>query len=227
MNVLFQHGLGGSEAQVAGLFPNGFERLTLELHGGPPPYSFAAFADALMRFVPPGPFIAGGVSMGAALALRLAHLHPGRVRGLILLRPAWGPGPARANLAPNIEVARMIASGRPFDGSATAQRLADAPDNLASLRGFFARPGFAPVLAAISADDPGLTADDIARMDIPALILSAPRDHIHPKALAEELAALLPRTRHVELPDKALHPDLHRSDAARHIAEFLQGEDYA
>lgn len=227
--VLFQHGLGGDDAQAAGLFPTDapFRRLTLECRGhgateAVAPYDFASYADDLTALMGGRAMVAGGVSMGAALALRLAHLHPRQVRGLILVRPAWGPGPARANLSFNTEAAAMIAAGQPLAGSTLEARLRDAPDNLASIRGFFARPAFAPILAAISADDPGLTDADIAALDMPALVLSAPRDLIHPQALAEELAALLPDAVHVVLPDKADDPAAHRAEASRAIAAFLE-----
>ena len=34
-------------------------------------------------------FVVGGISMGAAIALRIAVRHPERVSGLVLARPAW------------------------------------------------------------------------------------------------------------------------------------------
>lgn len=227
--VLFQHGLGGDAAQVAGLFPTAapFRRLTLECRGHgaselKPPYDFAIFADDLIALMNGRTMVVGGVSMGAALALRLAHLRPAQVRALILVRPAWGAGPAGANLSFNTEAAAMISAGRPLAGSALETRLRNAPDNLASIRGFFARPDFAPILAALSTDDPGLCAADIAALDMPALVLSAPRDLIHPQTLAEELAALLPNAVHAALPDKADDPAAHRAAAARAIAAFLE-----
>ncbi|MDH2327110.1 alpha/beta hydrolase [Cereibacter sp. SYSU M97828] len=230
--VLFQHGLGGDDAQVATLFPAGapFCRLTLECRGhgasdAAGPYGFASFSDDLDALVAGRVMVAGGVSMGAALALRLAHLRPGLVRGLILIRPAWGAGPARGNLSFNTEAAAMIAAGAPLAGSALEARLRDTPDNLASIRGFFERPGFAPILAAMSRDDPGLSDADIAAMTMPALVLSAPRDLIHPVSLAEDLAALLPNATHATLPDKAADPAAHRAEAARAIAAFLERID--
>ena len=162
--------------------------------------------------------------MGAALALRLAVADPGRVRGLILLRPAWGAGPVAPKMAPVAEAARLLLPGLRFEDSSLARDMAASPDNLASLRGYFTRPDaaeFAPVLAALAADDPGLTGAQIAALDMPALVLSAPRDQIHPAALAEDLARRLPRATLVPLPDKAADPQAHRQAAARAIAQFL------
>ncbi|MCD1619069.1 lysophospholipase [Salipiger manganoxidans] len=233
--ALVQHGLGGDAAQVAALWPDSLPvtRLTLDCrgHGGSPKglggWSFAQFAadlEALLAREARAPLVLGGVSMGAALALRLAVAGPGRVRGLILLRPAWGVGPVAANMAPVAEAARLLLAGQRFEDSSLARDMAASPDNLASLRGYFTRPDaaeFAPVLAALGADDPGLTGAQIAALDLPALVLSAPRDLIHPAALAEDLARRLPRATLVPLPDKAADPQAHRQAAARAIAQFL------
>ncbi|WP_367118867.1 alpha/beta fold hydrolase, partial [Mesorhizobium sp.] len=53
-------------------------------------------------------FVAGGISMGAAIVMRLACRHPDRVAGLLLVRPAWIFGSAPANMRPNAEVAGLI-----------------------------------------------------------------------------------------------------------------------
>ncbi|MBE9638599.1 alpha/beta fold hydrolase [Salipiger mangrovisoli] len=234
--VLFQHGLGGDEAQVAALFPEDVPvtRLTLECRGhgrsdaGAGGWSFDQFAEdleVLLSREGSGPLVLGGVSMGAALALKLAVARPERVRGLILLRPAWGAGPVRDNMAPVAEAARRLGAGETgVDGTVLARDMAEAPDNLASLRGYFTRPNaaaFAPVLAAMAADDPGLTEAQIASLAMPALILSAPRDLIHPAALAAELAGLLPKAILKPLPDKAADPQAHREAARAAISDFL------
>src|SRR5689334_22476369 len=82
--VLFQHGLGGDAAQVAEVFPAlpPSRRVTLECraHGasqsGPlASLSIATFTDdvaALADRLGLGRAVAGGISMGSAIALRLA-----------------------------------------------------------------------------------------------------------------------------------------------------------
>src|SRR5262249_31346240 len=78
----------------------------------------------------------------------------------------------------------------------TAQDLAaNAPDNLASLRGFFARQPQAvtsALLTRISADGPGVTPAEIAGLDLPTLIIGTQLDAVHPLGHAEALAALIP-----------------------------------
>src|SRR5688500_15818788 len=92
--VLLQHGLGGDARQVEEAWPGlaGWRRVTLDCggHGASPNggASMALFADALAALAEglDPPVVLGGISMGAALSLRLAVLRPDLVRGLILIR---------------------------------------------------------------------------------------------------------------------------------------------
>ena len=100
--------------------------------------------------------------MGAAIASRLAVTRPELVRGLILVRPAWATQAAPDNMAPNAEVGALLArypadeARAIFAAGATAKRLAVvAPDNLASLMGFFGR--------SAQADTARLLTDDFRR----------------------------------------------------------------
>jgi pimeloyl-ACP methyl ester carboxylesterase len=233
--VVFQHGLGGSEAQVAQAFPTaaGLRRLTLECRGhgaselgGRRPFSLSMFADDVLAAADQADldrFIAGGISMGAAIALRLACRHPERVAGLLLVRPAWTFGSAPANMRPNAEVAGLILDHGPdiartiFAQSRTAARLKrDAPDNLASLLGFFDRPNsasFAQILTDISADGPEVSESDVATLGMPTLVVGNAMDAVHPLSGAHKLAATIPGATFAEIPPKAL-------DSARHFAEM-------
>ena len=228
--LIFQHGLGGDEAQVAEVMPaTGLRRLTLDCRaqgrsetGDAAAFSIANFADDVIAFADSrglARFAIGGISMGAAIALRIACLHPSRVSALILARPAWLWDRAPANMRVFAELAPFLARGdrAGFDGSPTAALLArEAPDNLASLRKFFDRPDGAmraKLIAAISADGPGVTVDDIRTLGIPTLVLGNAIDWIHPLGHAHQLAALIPGARFAEIAPKA-------TDKSRHAAEF-------
>ena len=245
--VLFQHGLGGDDAQVAEFFPKlpNVRRLTLECRGqgrsqlGPvKDVSIAIFAADIAAFVEQqgvGRYVAGGVSMGAAIALRLAVVAPQNVRALILSRPAWLWDSAPANMQPFAEVAGLLARLGPdaalskFDGSSTARRLArDAPDNLASLRGFFARPdpeATANLLAAIASDGPGVTLAQIRRLSVPTLVIGNGLDAIHPFAYAETLANEIPDARMVRVTPKSQDRVRHAEEVRSAIAGFLGSLD--
>ena len=241
--VVFQHGLGGDAGQAAGAFPDdgGWRRITVECrgHGGSTlgsvrPFGFGMFADDVLAATEAagiGRFAAGGISMGAAIALRLAVRHPRRVGALLLVRPAWGFDPAPPNLAPVAEAARLLLGGTPgearaaFAGSESAARLARAaPDNLASLLGYFERPdaaGFAEVISGIAADGPGVSADEAAAVAVPTLVIGNAVDAVHPLALARSLAAAIPGAGFVEVTAKAEDPARHAGEVRAAIGRFL------
>ena len=240
--VVFQHGLGGGEAQVGQTFPAGFRRITLECRGHGDsglgerrPFSFEMFADDVLAAADQAGldrFVAGGVSMGAAIALRLACRHPQRVAGLILVRPAWIFTAAPGNMQPIAEVAELILEhgtdkGRTiFAQSETATRLyRQAPDNLSSLLGYFDRPdakAFAQVLANIAADGPGISERDAAALDIPALVSGNEVDAGNPLSTDYTLAAAIPDAVFAEIRPKARDSVGHFSELRTQIAAFLQ-----
>ncbi|MEX2694701.1 alpha/beta fold hydrolase [Rhizobium mongolense] len=244
--LVFQHGLGGSEAQVAQVLPQGLDwrRITTECrgHGSSTlgtrrPFSIAMFAADVIAAADKrgiGRFIAGGISMGAAIALHLAKKHPERVKGLILVRPAWSFACAPENLAPIHEIAALLRSHSLADGqalfakSATAQRLrVEAPDNLASLLGYFERPdaaAFADVLGDIASDGTGVSQEDAANLAIPALVLGNRQDAIHPLAVAQLMADTLPNAHFLEVPAKATATEAHFAAVRTVILQFLNTE---
>jgi pimeloyl-ACP methyl ester carboxylesterase len=242
--VLFQHGLCGDAAQTREAFPDDprFRRITLECrgHGGSEAgdvsgFSIASFADdvaALIEATGRAPLIVGGISMGAAIALRLAARRPDLARGLILARPAWGTAAAPENMQPNAEVGRIIdalpaaAAQAAFLASPRARELAEtAPDNLASLRGFFSRGPLAvtaALLQRISADGPGVSEAEARAIRVPTLVIGTGRDAVHPLALAEALAALIPDARLVTITPKADSKPRYLSDFHAALTDFLE-----
>ena len=175
--------------------------------------------------------------MGAAIATRLAVTRPDLVRALVLVRPAWVVDAAPENMAPNAEVGMLLASlpldqaRATFNASDTARRLeAEAPDNLASLKGFFNRQpqaDTARLLTAISVDGPGITAADLRALRIPVLICGCAEDAIHPMEHARALAALIRHARLVELPAKSRDKAAHLAALAQAMTLFLKEIDHA
>jgi pimeloyl-ACP methyl ester carboxylesterase len=210
--VVFQHGLCGDARQTAEAFPDdaAFRLITLECRGHGVSQSgdvfsiatFAADVAALIDHLGLPPVVIGGISMGAAIASRIAVRHPERVRGLVLARPAWVVDAAPGNMRPNLEVGELLArlpqaeALRTFEASPTYALLAgEAPDNLASLLGFFDRLPVAvtsTLLTTISADGPGIAEADLANLSVPTLVLATGEDFIHPVSHAERLARLIP-----------------------------------
>ena len=237
--VIFQHGLGGDEAQVAEVFPDsqGIRRLTLECRGqgnsalgDPKQLSIATFADDILAFADSRDvdrFVIGGISMGAAIALCIAIRHPKRVLALILARPAWLWSPAPANMKPFAEVASYLRKRTvsDFDASATAQRLArEAPDNLLSLKKFFSandRTATASLLSAIAADGPDVSETEVRAIAVPTLIIGHKIDAVHPLKFAQKLASTIAGSQFVEITPKATDKPKHVAEFRKHVAQFL------
>ncbi|MCF8520882.1 MAG: alpha/beta hydrolase [Rhodobacteraceae bacterium] len=239
--MVFQHGLCGDAKQVAeavqGIAPQRWTCIECAGHGAsetdaaPSIAGFAQDVAALIETLP-GPVVLGGISMGAAIATRLAVTRSDLVRALVLVRPAWATDTSPANMAPNAEVGALLArlpaddARAFFAASPTAQRLQrDAPDNLASLMGFFSRqaaPDTARLLTAISADGPGITPDDLRALRLPALICATSEDSIHPASLAQMLADLIPQARLNHLPPKGRDKPAHLAALAAAMTRFLK-----
>jgi pimeloyl-ACP methyl ester carboxylesterase len=239
--IVFQHGLCGDARQIAeamgALGDQRWQGLECRGHGAsalgdaPSIAQFASDAAAMIETLP-RPVILGGISMGAAIASRLAVIRPDLVRGLVLLRPAWVSDPSPPNMAPNAEVGALLATHpahharEVFLSSETAKRLAQtAPDNLASLLGFFDRTPqseTATLLTAISADGPGISKADLRALRLPTLICGTAHDAIHPLSHAQALAALIPHSRLVELPAKGIDKPAHLAAFAAAMTTFLK-----
>lgn len=239
--LVFQHGLCGDARQVAeamaGLAPQRWVCVECPGHGASdmdPAPSLAGFADhvAALAETLGGPAVLGGISMGAAIATRLAVTRPDLVRALVLVRPAWVTEAAPSNMAPNVEVGALLTrlpadqARDIFAAGHSARNLAvEAPDNLASLMGFFDRAPLAAtarLLSAISADGPGITPADLAALSLPILICATTEDAIHPAAHAEALARLIPKSRLVHLPPKGRDKPAHLAALAAATRQFLK-----
>ena len=242
---MFQHGLCGSAGQTTDVFPDdiNWRCQTLECrgHGASECGEFAAlsienFTNDLADFIDSlntGPIVIGGISMGAAISLRLAVKHPNLVAGLVLARPAWTSHSAPENLAPNREVARFLEQYEPgeaksrFEQSPTAIRLKrDAPDNLKSLLSFFSRTPIdetRALLSAIAADGPGVGVEEISRLRLRSLIIGTAQDAVHPLSLAKELAELIPEAHLMEITSKARSPRQYQAEFRSALRYFLKG----
>ncbi len=237
--LLFQHGLSGAEAQVADISPStGFRRLTLECRAHGPsqagPFesmTILQFAEDVLAFADTrgiDKFVMGGISMGAAIALRIAVIAPKRVSALVLARPAWNWQAAPDNMQVFQEIADFVekADRVGFSKSAITKKFAKhAPDNLASFNKLFDRadlPTTAELLRRIAASGPDVTKAQVKAIKIPTLVLGNKRDLVHPMAQAETLATTIPKAKLLELAPKATKRDLHLKQFREALNDFLK-----
>ena len=240
--VLWQHGLGATQAQVAEVFPESarFRRITLECRGhgdselgaaqGLSIQQFADDALALLDHLGARRAVVGGLSLGAAIALRLAVHHPERVSALIIARPAWISEAAPERLRIYSDVAELLAQYGPEQGlerllaTERYQRvLRESPDNAASMRSFFSREPKSTValLNRIPAQGPGVTREQMSRLALPTLVIANEGDYVHSIAMATKVAELIPGARLTIIPSKNSNRDAYVEAFKAALYEFL------
>ena len=242
---IFQHGLGADLNQIFDLFtpPPGVRLLGFECRGhgetrplGPEEkVTVEQFTDDLRVFLDHlgiDRAIIGGISMGAAIALRFALEHADRVCGLVLSRPAWLDESRADNLRVFATLAEYIRKYGAWEGAQRYQRteafqhvLKLSPDNANSLLSQFAHPRAEETVAKlerIPAYVPKHTRDDWRHISVPTLVLANAADEIHPLDFGHVLAGIIPRAEFVELTPKSMSKEQHQRDVQRGIGDFLR-----
>ena len=230
--VILQHGLTADLRQPLEILPerDGLRVIRMDMrgHGGTYPlgpedgFSFAQMASdvlALADHLGLEQFVIGGISMGAGISLSVATLQPQRVRGLILVRPAWVDAPSPPSLEVMAEIGRCIqqygvtVGKAQFEQSAAYQAIAaEVPYAARGLLTQFDHPraGEAVVrLLRMPASQPVGDRTAWAQLTMPTLVIGNGQDPAHPLAMAQALAGWLPHARLVEVPSKAVSVEGH------------------
>ena len=83
-------------------------------------------------------------------------------------------------------------------------------------------PSRASCSVEFSVDGAGVNADDIRGVEVPTLIIGHDRDAVHPLAIAQGFAALMPRARLVTITPKAESRERYRDDFRVALSVFLK-----
>lgn len=244
--LLFQHGLGGNMQQISDLLLPGIpdrRLLCLEClnHGTSAVtteaarLSLPAFAEDLEAFADSFDMsggVVGGLSMGAALAMRLMIQRPKGFAGLILLRPAWLDAPAPDNLRVLLDIAEYLEAYGPWEGKELFRRTDSFRQMLAAVPGAahgvlaqFETPHpqeKAHLLRGIVRSAPVDSLDALAAIRVPTLVLASEADPIHPLSLALELTNHIPGAVFREIPSRFIDESAHNAAVRTEIAAFLQ-----
>lgn len=232
--LLLLHGLGGDRQQALGLIEGvrtsrfAVVAPDLRAHGETPlvgdadAFTFDAMvADILALLDRLGqaskPVYVAGISMGAAIALRLALSRPVDVRGMALVRPAFGDVPEPDNLIVMPVVARLLRDHDPDDArtvllaSPEYRRIADVTRSGArSVEDQLTKPGAsdrAVRLAEIPKNVAWRDDSELRSLELPVVVVGAGRDVMHPLELARRTASLLPAARLAEVAPRDVDPD--------------------
>ncbi|WP_243727419.1 alpha/beta fold hydrolase [Actinocrispum wychmicini] len=141
-----------------------------------------------------GPVLAGGVSLGAHLAVEWALADPDRCAGLLLALPAFTGPPGDAPAAVS---ARMSAAAvRTYGLDATLATVDGEPWFAAELERSWRRTGDGLAEALeIAATRPAPVISDLSRITVPTGIAACSDDPVHPRAVAELWADTIPGAR--------------------------------
>ena len=242
--VVFCHGLTGCLddcKQLVGSLP-GYQLLVWDARGhgktwpagSPKGFTFNSFAQdltALMDHLNITDAVVGGISMGAAVSVRFAICHPSRVRGLVLVRPAWldepRPEALRAHPVAAIYLDRYGAeTGRQlFEQSCEYQGLRDI--SAAAAKALCEQFSITDAverrwrLVGIPNDAPIRSWKEVEVLRMQALVIGNKFDALHPFSYSLAWAEHLPCARMIEVPTKALDFDQHVKAVREHLASML------
>lgn len=194
-------GTGSDEVFVSAVFAEPLAEIGIELVAPRPPAGPGLVAGQLAELdriaAIRGPILAGGISLGAHLAVEWALDNPARCAGLLLALPGWhGPvdppgGTAPAALAARISADQVAAGGV---DRALAAATDGVPDWLAAeLDRAWRRTGSGLATALrVAATRPAPTLAQLARIAAPAGVAACVDDPVHPVSVAEDWVAALP-----------------------------------
>ncbi|MEP0520234.1 MAG: alpha/beta hydrolase [Hyphomicrobiales bacterium] len=242
--VVFQHGLCGDHMQIEAVFPQDVncQLMTLECRGhgqseaGKPEHlSISTFADDVIEMAARAGFsrfVMGGISMGAAISLRMTVKHPELVSGLILGRPAWVCEKAPGNMKYMAKIGALLSAMSGDDARAEFIALPEAvelsrisPDNYKGLLAFFDRKPrlvTSDLLTRISDDGPGVSKEELGQIKVPTLIVGTQEDVVHPMSYAAQLAKLIPNAMLVEITSKSHDLTAYTAEFQTVISSFLR-----
>jgi pimeloyl-ACP methyl ester carboxylesterase len=176
--------------------------------------------------------VIGGISMGAAIAMRVAALRPDLVAGLVIARPAWAFEPAPESMTPILLVGRLLQKFSPeeamkrFDASDVAEMLSkEAPDNYHTFKSFISREPVAvtaELLTRMAKDGPGISRQQASAISCPTLVIGHDVDYTHPMAMAQDIANTIPTATLAKITPKAQNVEAYRDDMRAAMAGFLQ-----
>jgi pimeloyl-ACP methyl ester carboxylesterase len=189
-------GTGSDDDYIRRAFCTPLRQVGVELiaHRPQPDRLIEGYLAALDTAARSGPIIAGGVSIGAAVATAWALRHPGQAVAVLAALPAWTGVP---DAAPAAHAARYSAEQLRQDGlpAVVAQMRASSPPWLAEelTRSWTAQWPQLPDALEQAAAYVAPTCAELATLQVPMGVTAAVDDAVHPMQTASEWVAAAPR----------------------------------
>ncbi|MDH5380414.1 MAG: alpha/beta hydrolase [Cyclobacteriaceae bacterium] len=237
---VFQHGLGAELGQAQSIFAglNGIQLISMDCPGhgkssyniSEPP-SFRQYTDDLVGVLDKEKIhqaVFGGISMGSALSVQMALRFPEKVKGLVLVRPAWLDYGTPENLEILLEVADYIEQGKgadEFELTDSYQEMKKIlPLAAASVMGLFSRDQLVDtpkVLRNMVNDVPFPSLDSLNSINVPTLIIVNHDDPLHPLKFGEIYASKIPNSQLNEVTSRYIDNDKHTREVRNLVGDFL------
>ncbi len=237
---VFQHGLGSDLNQPQNLLGElqGIRLISMDCpgHGASalddvPPPSFQYYADRLLHLLNELAVeraIFGGISMGSGIALNIALRFPEKVKGLVLVRPAWLDSSSPENLSILLEAAQWIGkeNGKThFEQNADFQKIQKLlPKAAASILGVFAptqRAEIPLVLEKMVNDRPFTSLEALTKIKQPCLIIGNENDPLHPFEMAEKIHQYIAGSELIKVPSRYKNDIEHRKVINRIVSKYI------
>lgn len=229
MTVVLLHGLGGESSQPLSLFapiipptlavvaPDIRAHGSSTVVGSPSDFSLQNLADEVaLALIDAGhtgtPLTLIGISMGAAIALRLALDPLLEVGHVVFVRPAFTDHGLPSNLRPFPVIAQLLADHGPVEGERRfrqgalfARAAAESPVGADALLQQFRHPlavERASRLVEIPRNRAWSDASEPAEVTARTAVVAAIGDPVHPVAVARQWAELLPEPVYAEVPSR-------------------------
>lgn len=259
--IVFQHGIGGDVGQPAKFLdpertgiPEGvlsivhadFRGHGRSALGSPSDLSIATLAcdlEALLHHLKIRRAVLGGISMGAAVALRLAVHRPEICTALILSRPTWADSSMSLQARHALGLVATLLAEEDWRSSAAEalerSQIYCTIDEVCSDAARSIRGQIQSVLSCPQRRESAIAClrrlplskglddlqVDLARLRCPALILAAEGDPIHPFGYARRIAHGLPNSELVQIaPKSAIDEVRHLEEVDRDIGDFLRSK---
>lgn len=240
MPFFFQHGLGAQLAQPQGLLKNlpNTQLISMDCPGhgatalpaGKVP-SFDYYADELLLLMDRLGIhhaLFGGISMGAGISINIALRYPQRVKGLVLIRPAWLDQASPENLALLKTASALMPTtngSEEFKQLDTFQRIQqNVPNAAKSILGVFAatqRKELPLVLKSMVEDKPFQNLNALSAIKQPCLILANEDDPLHPYEMAVALHNAIPDSRLEKVVSRYVDDQAHRKAVEKAVKLFI------
>lgn len=246
--LLFSHGLGGDWASAKRFLPTlpgwSFVLWDSRGHGRTHPvgdaaaYTFQRFANDLHELAEHlriGTAVVGGVSMGAAVALRFALDFPQMAAGLIMIRPAWLDTASPEGLQMIEYIGDLVSQHGGDDGLRRFRQtdryktlLQNDPDELDCYLKYFSEP-----LASQKAirfqrmprDCPISHRSEAETIQLPTLVIGTNNDQAHPINYAREWQRRIPKAQLETVPSMRIDRLACYSRTQQRVSEYLTSDE--